>query len=278
MKIREIKNEIEALGFSGLAELSDSLIPTLNRCLSVIECAHPQVASATLPFFPKRSILQMGRINTEGSIIECPKGSHLSFSIQGEGSYRVVFGASEQVYDFKTLCRQVSLHFPEGGRVIFEEGSFTVFDISFTEPFPAPLSEGVTPLGSGYKIDLAAVMNDLLYLTEIPTDGYGRPIKGLCKISPTEITLPKGFSGSIILTYRRRLTPLDALAGDDLEIPLREELLPLLSLLASYYLWLDESPELAEDYRKRYEELSASIKAAEARVGSEAYLDLSRWA
>lgn len=278
MKIREIKNEIEALGFSGLAELSDSLIPTLNRCLSVIECAHPQVASMALPFFPKRSILQLGKITAEGSIIECPVGSHLSFSIQGEGSYRVTSGAAEQVYDFKTLCRQVSLHFPEGGRVIFEEGSFTVFDISFTEPFPAPLSEGVTPLGSGYKLDLAAVIPDLLYLTEIPTDTAGRPIRELRKISSTEITLPRGFSGTILLTYRKRLTPLDALAGDDGEIPLSEELLPLLSLLASYYLWLDESPELAEDWRKRYEELSASIKAAEAKRGSGAYLDLSGWA
>ncbi len=278
MKIREIKNEIEALGFSGLSELTDSLPATLNRCLSIIECAHPTVTSVPLPFFPKRSILQPGKITTEGSIIECPNDSHLSFSLQGEGSYKVVRGSEEQLFDFKSLCRQVSLSFPDGGRVIFSEGHFTVFDISFTEGFPAPLSEGVTPFGAGYKIDLARVISDLLYLTELPTDSYGRPIPGFRKISATEILIPRSFSGSILLTYRRKLTPIDTLEGDEAEIPLSEELLPLLPLLAAYYLWLDESPELAEDYRKRYEELSASIKAAKCSPGAASYLNLSRWA
>lgn len=278
MTIREIKNEIEALGFGDLLELSDALVPTLNRCITIIETAHPRQVVASLPIFPKKEILLSRKITSDsGGSIEVA-GGQLKFKLQGTGTYRVNKGPNPMNYQFSTLCRQVTVDFPVGGSVEFLEGDYTVFDISLTKSFPSPLAEAVCDLGESFSIDLAALYPDLYYLTATPTDSRGKIVPGLTQSGPAAIRVPKNFYGTLMISYRAKMVPLDENLGEDFEVNISPELLPLLVLLAAYYLWLDDDREKAEDYKCRYDELSAELKKASRFGRVAAYENKSRWA
>lgn len=274
MKIREIKNEIEALGFGDLREMTESLPLTLSRVMSIIEADHPRVVVAELPFFPKRSFESLGRMEN-GGVIEVA-GGNLEFKLSGKGKYRIIKGDVSVEREFSTLSTLVSLDFPEGGSVVFGEGNFTVYDIRRCSPFPAPLSDAVTRLHGGYEVNLKVLFPNLVYLTATPTDSRGKSIPGMRPRGANSIFIPEGFLGTVILSYRKRFSLLDSVPQDDDELDAPEELLPLIALLSAYYLWLDDEPEKAEEYLKRYKELSASLKAAGYHGGQ--YKNESRWA
>lgn len=278
MTVNELKSQLEGLGFSPLAHLRGYLYPTVNRALGIIESEHPTCEVTELPFFPER-VRGVSRIIREssGAQVETTGGT-VSFKVQGKGSYRVFVGEKSTVYSFSTLCREVSLDLPEGGRVEFlDDGRYTVFDLSVTAPLPSPLAEATERIGGGYAVDLSVLYPHFLYLLHEATDKLNRPVRGVRMLGGKRLFIPDGFSGTLILRYRRGRERLDPNGTDNAEIDVPEELEPLLTLLCAYYLWLDDEDDKAEKYYEQYKELSDRLKSERSAANGASYIIQNGW-
>jgi hypothetical protein len=80
----------------------------------------------------------------------------------------------------------------------------------------------------------------------------------------------------IKLIYRARANELTEDNKDDDAIDLSDELCPLLPLLVSYFLMLDDDEDIAKTYLREYEKLSQDIKRIKD-MGKCSYRDVNRW-
>ena len=77
-----------------------------------------------------------------------------------------------------------------------------------------------------------------------------------------KITL-RGSEGDIVrIYYKKSPTQITDETNDDFEIELEEVVQPLISLLAGYFIWLDDEPTKATMYQNLYDDLKTQILEA----------------
>lgn len=77
-----------------------------------------------------------------------------------------------------------------------------------------------------------------------------------------KITL-RGSEGDIVrIYYKKNPTPITADTADTFEIELDEIVQPLISLLAGFFIWLDDEPTKATMYQNMYDDLKTQILEA----------------
>lgn len=278
MTIRELKEEVEALGFSGLSTDERSLICTVNRALKMIHTAHPKKKRVELGFFPEEAILHREAMVGEGAEVSLsvPAG-HLTMMLQGEGQYTMRYGKSSITRSFSCISTRVDFTFPEEGELVFSrESNFSAWDISMYKRSAFPYEDAVYASGDYLSVDLKKLFSDLIYLLEDPSDYNGREIRGSFMQDTSHLMLPRSYRGVIRLTYRAAAEEITMDNEDDDKIDISEELSPLLPLLVTYFLWLDDEPDIAGTYLTEYEKLSTRIRRIEGR-GTAPYIDVNRW-
>ena len=88
--------------------------------------------------------------------------------------------------------------------------------------------------------------------------------------------VPTDYRGVISFEYSAKAEEISIDSEEDEAVDISEELTPLLPLLISYFLWVDEHPDMAELYLSEYEKLSRAIKRRETPTAAE-YIDVNHW-
>lgn len=278
MTIHELKEEVEALGFSCISAGDDSLTCTVNRALRMIQTYHPKEKRVELGFFPEETILRRELMVGEGTEVSLsvPAG-RLTMKLQGEGHYTVRYGAKSLTHGFSCISKNITLIFPEDGELIFSADSFfCAWDIIGFKKGAFPYDDATSPHGDYYNVDLKRIFSDLIYLTDTPKNMRDEEIKGVIMPDLSHILIPRGYRGMIKLIYRARANELTEDSKDDDAIDLSDELCPLLPLLVSYFLMLDDDEDIAKTYLREYEKLSQDIKRIKD-MGKCSYRDVNRW-
>lgn len=278
MTIHELKKEVEALSFSGLRVADDSLIYTANRALKMIHTYHPKTKRAELGFFPEEAILHRDVMVGEGTEVSLsvPAGV-LKMKLQGQGQYIVKYGNKSINYRFAQTLDNVELVFPQDGELKFTADSvFCAWDISVYGRNGFPYESAVKRVGDHLILDLKEVFPDLLYLSDTPREIGGNIIRGLVVTNTSHLMLPKGYRGVISLSYRASPSPISEDNRDTDVIDIAEELTPLLPLLVTYFLCLDDEPDIAKTYLSEYEKASREIQKLKNKMPAE-YVDVNNW-
>ena len=280
MTIRELKNDVEALGFSKLCELEYDLTYHINRALFLIHTSHPRLRHAEVSHFPTPPIFRREGLvlQSGGAEISVPHG-RLSMKLQGEGEYTIEDGAKTKKVRFSKAFSEVEIDFSEGGRLVFSSDSnFCAWDIEIYERPPIPCPEAWRRVGNFTEIDLKKLFSDMLYIVNLPTDKKQRQIEGLTVSDGSKILVPRNFRGVIYVDYRAKTAPMEVGVGEEAEIDISSELSPLLPLLCAHFIWLDSEPDKAKEYLAAYEDLSRKIKAAQLIKTGPSYKNTTRWA
>lgn len=278
MTIRDLKNEIEALGFFTAQGLDDSLISTANRAIRMIHTHHPKRKRGEIVFLPKDAIVRYEPVAGGGSEVSLsvPAG-RLMMKIRGEGEYVVRINNSQTTYRFFSDTTSLRVDFSSAGELIFSSDSvFCAWDIASFRSDMLPYEDAVSFTGDAITFELKKIFPDLLYLIDIPTNIDGKEIRGLSIPDGAHISVPSDYRGVISVLYnaKAREITVDSQDGDTVDI--RDELTPLLPLLISYFLFIDESPDMARMYLLEYEKLSGAIRRCEI-PGAVKYTDVNRW-
>jgi hypothetical protein len=231
-----------------------------------------------LGFFPEETILHRDVMVGEGTEVSLsvPPG-HLTMMLQGEGQYTMRYGKTSITRSFSCISTKVKLTFPEEGELIFSSKStFCAWNISVCKRSAFPYEDAVAIAGDYLEVDLKKLFSDLIYLTEPPCDSGGREIRGSFMQDTYHLMLPQSYRGIIHLNYRAAAEEITMDNEDDDKIDISEEISPLLPLLVTYFLWMDDEPDIAKTYLSEYEKLSTKIKRIEGR-GTAPYIDVNRW-
>lgn len=112
---------------------------------------------------------------------------------------------------------------------------------------------------------------DLMLLAEDFVDFYGNPIitnNGRREVftdyrveGKTIINLPEDFIGDLDVYYKAYPTRITDETPDDFEIELDRLVQPLIALLASYFIWLDDDERKATMYFNQYDQQKDLILA-----------------
>lgn len=278
MTIRDLKNEVEALGFFAAQELDDSLVATANRAIRMIHTVHPKKKRGEIVFLPKDAIVRYEPVAGGGSEISLsvPAG-RLMMKIRGEGEYVVRIGNVQKTYRFFSDTNNLKVDFSRAGELIFSADSvFCAWDIASFRSDMLPYEDAVSFTGDTISFELKKIFPDMLYLIDIPTNTDGREIRGLSLPNVAQITVPADYRGVISILYSAKASEITIDSEDEKEIDIADELTPLLPLLISYFLFMDESPDMARMYLAEYEKLSGAIRRCEV-PGAVKYTDVNRW-
>ena len=280
MTIRELKKEVEALGFSDLCELDGAFRTFANRALSMIHTYHPKEKLGELGYFFEAPIFYKSSLvsNGEDITLSIPKGK-LSMKLQGQGEYRYTDGKKQITSAFLCAANHVTIDFYECGELTFiGGGSYSAWDITVCRKSPFPYEDAVLDMGEFQCLDLLRVFPDMLYVTGQPKDKRNNQIKNVSISDSTHIMIPKRFSGVIYLVYRAKEQLISNDADEKSQIDISHDLAPLLPLLTAFFLWLDSEPEKAEEYLKSYEKLSLELAKRRKIHDVPKYQNTSRWA
>lgn len=278
MTIRDLIKEVEALGFFATLELDDSLVSQANRALRMIHTHHPKRKRGEIVFLPKDAIVTYAPMAGEGSEVSLsvPAG-RLTMKIRGEGKYVVKINDIQKTYRFFSEANSLEIDFHEAGEITFSSDSvFCAWDIALFPNMAHPYYDAISFCGNGISFDLRKIFPDLLYLIEMPKNADGKSINKISIEDSCHLLVPIDYRGVISLLYSAKAKEISIDSEENDAVDISEELTPLLPLLISYFLWIEEHPDMAELYLSEYEKLSRAIKQRETPLAVE-YIDVNHW-
>lgn len=280
MTIRELKKEVEMLGFADLCELEDYLIPTANRALNMIHTRHPKIRLGELNIPKQDVIFKRDSIDVQNSdaTFIIPEGT-LFIKASGRGKYTYRDGVTQRSVSFNTeSTEELKVVFKVGGEITFHKSSdYMVWDLQVFQSIPERYREAVSKFGRYICYDMKKLFPDLMYVVGAPTREDLITDTAVNYLDATTMMIAKSFHGPICVCFRASNLLLTKDMPEDTEIDISAELCPLLPLLVAHFLWLDDQPDKAKEYLSKYESLSKEIKEGRRPRGAGRYLDTNRW-
>lgn len=279
MTVKELLQEVKTLGFTEYIRLDDSFVCAANRALRALFCERPIKCTAKLFALECTPKTRVGALTHEAGTTLCLplSGCALSMQLFGSGRYTVTDKNGARTVDFDSRGELFRDFLTGEGEICFTgEHSYGIYALStYSTVFGSKTCD--IPDGSGRaKFDMNELYPDFLCFTSPARDGGGGIIDS-AELCGTLLTLPEGFSGEVTVSYARaprKITVLDS-AG---EVDIPEMYSAMFPLLIAYYMLLEEEPDTASEYLKRYKEsLAATDKICYEGAPSD-YTDTHGWA
>lgn len=80
------------------------------------------------------------------------------------------------------------------------------------------------------------------------------------KVDDSIVKYYEGVSGTVTFTYRTRPTMVDDTTADTEDITILYKAEPLLPLLSAFYIWGDDAPDKAAQWKNDYEDMKILVK------------------
>ena len=259
MTLNQLKTAVAKLGFERELEDSEALRISANRALRLIFSERPVKKelwlSADAPAIGTR-IPIISHNGKENTAIEL-HGCCFSARAYGKGGYILTDKNGSREASFNGHGVIIRDFFKDEAEISFTgESFFTVHELCSFTSLCSEKSEDI-PVKSAYRtIDVKAIAKDFLAFDGMPTDEYGRALKGVT-LSDGTVMIPWEMKGQFKLTYRRSPAPIRT--GEDKEIDVGSECEELLPLLTAAYLWLDDDAEKAQYYMALYKDALSTV-------------------
>ena len=278
MTLRELSDEVCALGFDSYARLDAALVYAARRALAAIYRELRIASESKLLVTAKTPSSKVARLHHKGGGVETLplSGKAYAMTVSGVGCVTVYDGASSTKISFDTESKIIKGFLRYGGKAVFSgSSSFDVFGIAtWNETFGESVSS--IPDGDSFvRINARERIDNFSGFTSPLLDSQGRPITSAI-LEDGMITLPSSFSGEIRVKYRR-LPEMPSLSEPDKEIDIPPEYEILLPLLSAFYILLDEDAEKAETYRRSYLEMLEGTKSSAYSLAQAGYVDVNGW-
>lgn len=279
MKLKDLKDEVAALAFDEGVSLDKNFIASANRALITIFTERP-VAKTVRLFSAEQAPLVYTPTMTHrgGEDITLPlKGKAYAFRVCGCGSFTLSDGIVRTTKSFDTedtlyrgFIRTEGAKISFTGNLCYKIYGFSCYGELISEN-EADINE-YTPTVS---YDMNRLYGDFLAFLEAPRTETG--VIPDATVKNGVLTLPRGKYDEVYLTYSRMPRRITA-DSQDAEIDVSGECSPLLSLLTTAYLWLDEDPERSQYYMSLYNSEMSFIRRYNTSHSSGEYRDVLGWA
>lgn len=284
MTLEELIIQAERFGGCVVIENRDLLISSANRALRELYLTIPVTKTVRFNARGHRPTTYYKEIVCgSGQSITIPiRGKAFSMRVMGNGNYTLNDNGSMTVSQFETGSEtKLIRRFLSGDGSIRFWGSFTftIYDLSLYDDIYGPEISDI-PDGSPTTVyDIRAIYGDFLAFTTPPTDRYGSVIEN-CRLHDGLLEIDSGFSGEIVLTYRRMPLMIDGqyVTSDPYEIiDINDEYTHLLIYLTWYhYLSIDDEAK-AGIYKKKFDDMVSALNE-NYRIIDSSYVNVNGWA
>lgn len=257
MTVKELMMEVAALGFENEIELNSAFSSAATRAIRHIYTDRAVLATVSvIPASQAPAFHRAKLLHPQGESISLPiDGRAYAFKTSGTGSFTI--GGSRSSFSgpatvFRGFC--------SAGDILTFSGDFryTVYDLTVYSERTSEHAADIRLRGEEQSFDLSLITDDFLAFACVPTDKLGKTIKG-AHCEGSILYLPESVNTEVRVKYRRAPRPI--LPYDESEpVDITAEALPLLALLTSAYLWLDDDREKAEYYMQLYRSEMASLR------------------
>ena len=275
MTLKELMEEVAALGFEEEIEANSALFGAVKRALMRIYTERAVYSVIQIiPSAAKPALFQKRINHAPGEILVFNlDSSTYSFRVSGCGSFCV----GDKEYEFNGNSLVFRGFANEGDNLTFRgDFLYTVYDLSVYRGVYAASSRDIRLKGEELFFDLSLMTDDFLAFGELPTDGHGRAIKG-ARFLGSRLYLPESCEQIVSLSYRRR-PKIPTLDSIDKELDIPAECETLLPLLTASYLWLDDDREKAEFYLDAYREQMSILRRYVSPMAGRGYDVMNGWA
>lgn len=278
MKLKELKEEVTALGYGEDGVTDGAFCRFLNRATARMAAEYPLRARVRLVFPPVlyRELASLA-VHTPGAPLSYTlTGLAYSLTVTGEGTVTVFDGerTKKLLLPEGTSTLRGYLH-GEGHLLSSGETPFAISRLIVFDRLCVPSEKDIPLAGEGGVRDMKKICPDFLAFISEPTDISGKPIHG-CTLSAAFIKMPESFSGEIAVDYRRaprEMTPEDA--EEEIELP--EPLISLLPLLMASEIYLDGEPERSQYFAALYRDGMERAKRSLRDFSPGEYRDVLGW-
>lgn len=267
MTFAELKRAVMDLGFDGEVDDGHILVTAANLAVAQINRLRQRSESMILDRTPPASFVSFLRVTPDADTeTGYEDTAMLSFDVCGIGKY-TVFCGGEKISVSAVECPEYRTD-----RFLFQKrenvklsfsGDLRVRQLSFWGS-PCVKSALAVPVFTGISLvyDMKSLDQRISGILNLPMDESGNTLRG-GTVSGWRISVPPLENGTFTVCYTRRpsAVTLDSFEGDE-EADVPDGAEDLLPLLVSYYVWLDDSPEKAQEYRRLYSEQAALYLAS----------------
>lgn len=279
MTLRELQNDVAALGFASLTDYGISLLSSANRALRLIFSESRITATARiLAMNPPVIRYIKSAVHIGGCTETLPlEGRAYSLIANGLGTVTVRDKTGVRTYEL-TGGKKRLYGFTEGAAEIRFEGEYGFAVSSFYmygEIFGD--SEADIPDGTDrHFYDVRRSISDFAAFSGPARTEDGRILNNVM-LSDGKLIIKGESNQAIFIEYKRTPRKITG-ANDDEIIDIPSELEGLLPLLTAAFMWLDDDEEKAQYYMQLYREFKSRIPDPGRPGGSDDYIDTNRWA
>ena len=260
MNLKDLHNEVCALGFDDYIECDGALATAANCALRMIFAERGVLCDTT---FYVKSAAPATRVphlcHKSGEELTLPlSGRAYSLRVVGRGELLITDGADRRLITFDTDGELIRGFLNKGGSISLRgDYAYSVFDLcTYSDAF-SNTTESI-PDGSGRRICyLPLLVEDYGSVTGAVRNGADSPIPDACIIGDT-ITLPEEYEGAVRLTYCRTPRRIDAEHPEE-RIDIPSELEPLLPMATAAFICLEGDAEKSEYYTALYRRMLAAV-------------------
>lgn len=277
--INELRAEVASLGFENKIEADNIFLTAANRALHTIFTERPVAKTVRIPISSHAPCSLIPIIKHRGGDeITIPLSEkYFSFRVSGLGTYTFNNGMWSESVSFNTEDSLIKGEVKASGATItfFGECYFTVYNLAQYKELSGDGTRSAPEYSPYIEIRVDGTADDFLFFLG---EAYSKdgPIKD-ATLDGGIIRLPRGSYDEIYVTYARRPRRIKEGSGSE-EVDVLAECAHLLPLLTAAYLWLEDSPEIAEYYMKLYQNEMGMIRRYRTSRHSNTYQDVVGWA
>lgn len=282
----DLKNDIRVLGFeedTTMTEYADIVISACNRAIQLINSTvRPILSKYTVSQYMPLNIIQgIGQLalmevtHYEGTEITytAENAKAYYFECDGNGTCTIVDDNGTQTLTLASDRKFVTYKgFLSGNATITFSGtySYNIKNIAMYGILKSNLETDIPVFTRDIRYDIAEltkvngqyIFQDFDYRKPIKVNGFSEPYKYIedFKIEDRKTIVLNYFEeGEFTFWYKKRPTRLTLDTLDTFEIELDYTVQPLIPLLASHYIWLDDEERKATLYWNEYDDLKNQI-------------------
>ena len=272
MKLKDLHNEVCALGFDDYIECGRAFAIAANCALRMIFAERGVLRRATIYARASAPISRIGHVTHSGGEVQTLPlvGRAYSLRAVGRGEILITDGADTELITFDSEGELIRGFLKRGGSISLRgDYRYDVYDLcTYSDAFSSTIES--IPDGSGQRsYSLSALIEDYASIADVVRDGAYSPIPD-ARILGDTLTLPDDYEGAITLTYKRIPHTVDhENPTERIDIP--AELEPLLPLATAAFICLEGEKEKSEYYTALYKRLLSTLDTKGRVYAPDAY-------
>ncbi len=279
MTLNNLHDEVCALAFEDGITIDKSFIASANRALMTIFTERPVAKTVRLYTKEQKPLIYKDTIIHRGGIEQTLKlcGRSYIFRVSGKGRFTISDGIAktERSFDGDGIVFRGFIRSADATLTLSGEYTYTVYGFTCYGELYSEKESDIREYTQSSSYDINQLFGDFHSFLELPKTKDGTVTDAVMQNGI--LMLPFGKYDEVYLTYARMPRRISADEPDS-EIDISGECRPLLPLLTTAYLWLDDDAEKAQYYMSLYKSDMSFIRRYNTSISGGEYRDVLGWA